>query len=648
MGAGEQPRLALTKPSNVPRSHYTYFIVPFGYELSLAGQSASTPLEYHRETPSEVRPANPTDKPSGTYLSILDDQEHPPLGKPLESEDLWDLAGARDAYLLPETRLTLFTRAHWFRLRQQKGGPAVLDGELTPAGTTTPITFQAMVDLVLFEFDRAPCVKGGRGPKASQTTDGTIKQAVEAVGYLLLVAVLTDQQLADLAKENQRRADPALADKQPADRALAALLDFNQRMRYLKRPYKDYRSRVTLSWPNKNPSDPDIAHGADDDYWDLWGQLIRNFVLRDGDGEPGYRLQPTDILSTDSATDGRQGGDQGARGGYPDDRAFTYILACVTGAAGFGRLGDRDDASEEYGERVWSCLLDVDGSSDLHYGISEYHLRWLKDRTYKRWFHLDTLYGYTDFSAAMLVKVNDKQQLGFPVAYYHYHLVYLDQLLLLLYERVTLYLFSAAISTASHKYFKATHSAHSTVNEQEALDSFHALRRQFTLLTNLYQFPMFSTQYQGQEMYALARKSLRVNQLYKEVETEIRATDEWLAARATERRARATDLLNERLGRIQVVGAIVAALSVGLSMVGVGLTLFQLGHGVPETLLIVLFQSGAGRSARPPHTLLGTGEYLFVRVGILLIALALGALVVYAVALLARALWRRFNRRSAT
>jgi len=402
------------------------------------------------------------------------------------------------------------------------------------------------------------------------------------------------------------------------------------------------------------------AHAADD-YWGLWRQLISGFILRDGDGKQNYKLQLTDTLSADTTADGGQGGNQGARGGYPDDRAFTYTLACVAGQAGFGRLDDHSTHTDikDDGEQAWYRLLDVDSGKSLDWGISNYELRWLKDRTYMRWLEDGSLYGYTDFSAAMLVKLttNDKgeQVVGFVPTYYHYHLMYLDQLLLLLYERVTLYLFSAAISDASHDYFTATQNttaqdlsvvavststpgADSTL-EKEALDRFHALREQFTLLTNLYQFPMFTAQYQGQEMYTLARESLRVEQLYKEVETEIRATDEWLAARVTERRADAADLLNQRLGRIQVVGAIIGALSVGLSMLGVGLTLFQLRQSASSSLSIVLFQFGAGTSAGPPNTLIGIGEYVFVCFGILLVAFAIVALVVYAVVLLVRALW---------
>jgi hypothetical protein len=69
---------------------------------------------------------------------------------------------------------------------------------------------------------------------------------------------------------------------------------------------------------------------------------------------------------------------------------------------------------------------------------------------------------------------------------------------------------------------------------------------------------MFTAQYQGQEMYRLARQSLRVDELYSEVATEVRATDELLAQQATE-------MLNLQLGKIQVVGLVLALTGISVA-----------------------------------------------------------------------------------
>jgi len=70
-------------------------------------------------------------------------------------------------------------------------------------------------------------------------------------------------------------------------------------------------------------------------------------------------------------------------------------------------------------------------------------------------------------------------------------------------------------------------------------------------MTNLYQFPMFTTQQQGLEMYAVARASLSIKELYDEVSTEIHETDASFAQRRDEQR-------NRQLATIQRVGAVVA------------------------------------------------------------------------------------------
>ncbi len=590
MSTRSQPSLALTQPSNVPRSHYTYFIVPFGYELGRIEAAADVPLEYHRDDYSNTPDGHLNEGSFGTYLQILDDQGLlRQEDKHLTCEELHDLAEARRDYLLPETRLTLFSRARWFRLQEQKSGNASgrraeLSGALTPNYPNKPIPFRATVELFLLEWDRARRVEENATGSVKASAQSVAEPIVEAVGFLLFVAVLDDSQ----------------------SPSLETLLDFNERMRYLKRPYKEARSQLTLWLGNEN--NLIFERGVDDVdkeecYWELWEKLISHYTLRDEKGS--YRLAPTDIRLDDHGSDAsneQRRVSHGKRGGYPDDRAFTYTLACVAGQAGFGRLGDRDDAVEEYGERVWSRLLNVDGSKDLDTcGVLEYQLRWIKGHTYKRWLGLNSLYGYTDFSAALLVKLSAGREVDFRLAYYHYHLMYLDQLLLLLYERVTLYLFSAAISNASHEYFAATHSSdkstegeYTNPEEKKALQRFHALREQFMLLTNLYQFPMFTTQYQGQEMYTLARKSLRVEQLYKEVETEVRATDEWLAQRATEE-------VNARLQKIQFVGLVIVLAGIALSALQASLALFQLAQSSSNQPLIVLFQLGQGASSGQPN-----------------------------------------------
>ncbi|MCI5163858.1 MAG: hypothetical protein D3917_17960, partial [Candidatus Electrothrix sp. AX5] len=67
---------------------------------------------------------------------------------------------------------------------------------------------------------------------------------------------------------------------------------------------------------------------------------------------------------------------------------------------------------------------------------------------------------------------------------------------------------------------------------------------------NLYQFPLISNQQQGVEMYKIARESMDIDDLFKEVQEEISSTHEFLEMRA-----------NRRLGRIANIIAVLAAVA---------------------------------------------------------------------------------------
>lgn len=139
---------------------------------------------------------------------------------------------------------------------------------------------------------------------------------------------------------------------------------------------------------------------------------------------------------------------------------------------------------------------------------------------------------------------------GWSLTYHHFRQMYLDQFLLLLYERVALFQFSAAISNFSHQYI-----GH---KEDKAAGKFNKLRKQFMFMTNLYQFPMFTTQQQGLEMYTQARESLSIKELYDEIATEIHETDAYFAQQRDDTR-------NRQLATLQWVGAVVASIALALT-----------------------------------------------------------------------------------
>ncbi|RLJ00274.1 MAG: hypothetical protein DRP08_06640, partial [Candidatus Aenigmatarchaeota archaeon] len=64
---------------------------------------------------------------------------------------------------------------------------------------------------------------------------------------------------------------------------------------------------------------------------------------------------------------------------------------------------------------------------------------------------------------------------------------------------------------------------------------FRNLYEQFTYFTNLYQFPVLSNQEQATELYQLARKSLEIEEIYREYHEQLDRTYHFLEEKQTRR-----------------------------------------------------------------------------------------------------------------
>ena len=123
--------------------------------------------------------------------------------------------------------------------------------------------------------------------------------------------------------------------------------------------------------------------------------------------------------------------------------------------------------------------------------------------------------------------------------------MYFDQVLLLLYMRVTLFRFSRELSVVSGRMLKLTNSGEDSASAMDGWrQDFRELRLSFTCFENLYQFPLFSNQQQAVELYVRAREGLDIDGLYKEVAGEIRSSDELLESEVGEKRNKLAELLN--------------------------------------------------------------------------------------------------------
>ncbi len=214
---------------------------------------------------------------------------------------------------------------------------------------------------------------------------------------------------------------------------------------------------------------------------------------------------------------------------YADGRAFVWTCALMEKGGHqlqktFGKLGFEE--SWHFGH--WIKLLNVDqpkSSTHETHNSSRFEQDWAKQRTYLRWAELGTFYGFAYHGGAMLAAPMDE-----PPLWRHFGQMYFDQVLLLLYLRVTLFRFSTRLNEISSAAMKP--SGHARDN-REWLGQFQQLRWAFMHFTNLYQFPLISNQQQGIEMYSLARKVMDVEELYREIKEEIHNANDYLTAKTT-------------------------------------------------------------------------------------------------------------------
>lgn len=209
---------------------------------------------------------------------------------------------------------------------------------------------------------------------------------------------------------------------------------------------------------------------------------------------------------------------------YADNRAFVWTAAVAEdgGSALAAQYKRKKEAVRPWKFGHWCKLLNVDPPAATpartHASVRKFEKKWTEERTYQRWAEYGTWYGYSYHSGAMLASITPKNN---PPLWRHFGEMYFDQVLLLLYMRVTLFAFSRDMTRINQG------------NINQLRDTFDKLRAAFAKFTNLYQFPLISNQQQGVEMYNAARKSMDIDDLFKEVQEEIRSTHEFLEMKAS-------------------------------------------------------------------------------------------------------------------
>jgi hypothetical protein len=422
-------------------------------------------------------------------------------------------------YFTAETANVLFRRAIW----------AEVDADLwRDAGFCGPFRFQsvnrysALPVSVMLAPPRFVLFEGrSENPSLHQTLRH---------GFLILNAFFPD---ADLPGER-----PCLDD----------LLEFNELFRYADRPFPEHINKFANAledFPANYVTGRKIGETKGNDpffcYKDRWLSLLQ-YPLLTKKGRC-FRLVDKSRIRCEQNNDRLIRNHLACTSDncllYADNRAFVWTAAVVKngGSSLATQYGSKVERPWEFGH--WCKLLNVDlpaaTPARTHAAVREFEKKWAEKRTYQRWTEWGTWYGYSYHSGVMLAP-SEKE----PPLWRYFGEMYFDQILLLFYLRITLFAFSRELTR---------------INQgdrfNELRDQFKLLRASFAKFTNLYQFPLISNQQQGLEMYNAARKSMDIDDLFKEVQEEISSTHEFLEMKASRR-------LGKIANRIACIGAVFA------------------------------------------------------------------------------------------
>ena len=498
---------AIGDPLCVPAS-FARFIVPFAYRLD--------------------RKAGPLSAATTRFVEAgADDWLHGANAGKLDRRILFDLARRR--YLTHETAEVLFSRARWFVLHDPSAESARVWKSVKLARHDGSGEYRVVFRppaLVLFETDQ----------QCASPDDHDILQT----GLLVLEAFYP--------KPEDNEKGPDLAD----------ILAFHEAFRHTRRPFFGHEDplikRLDQQWKVSEPNRSEPAGDPDEyrRYHGRWTELLALPVETNCDdggrtlASLGFPARTKDAIHPAWAVDA-------------DGRA--HVCACV--------LVEENSAADpplapirEFGRGLkapaqlgyWRRLLNVDklpdDPRDLHEN-TEFERDWTESRTYLRWAHYGTAQGFTGHSTMML-----GAPCGEPPTWLHFGQMYFDQLLLMLYVRASIFRFSRRLSSISAEARKAR--GGDAPDFTQFREDFARLRLDFDLFTNLYRFPLLSTEQQAVEMFEKLNAALDIEAIYKEVENEVDGTHDVLELLATQRFSRVAMVLSV-LGVLGVLAGLIQA-----------------------------------------------------------------------------------------
>ena len=486
----------------------------------------------------------------------------------------------RKRYMMPHTATLLFDRALWFRLVRKEHEEDYQAGNGRPDGEQgEDYCFTASLDF---------------GSFVGEEESRTWKHRLVSVCFHAPILVLfessdlcpppgprPDGLHPDLMNSGFLIQDVSFAKEIPDGHAppeYQDLLKLNSLLRIWATPFAGHwderdslRVLSDLLWRRRNPFGghaPEDWEAAEeyrnrelDAYADLWAPLLENPIFLDGQWMslfPRGESQGDWARSTRDWIRGKRailGFPQPGRGMYSvpqheqgrqeswvvnsDERAYVWSCALIQ-PSDLHKLEEQATGPAEarlLHSRAWIALLNVDtlGSGDPADTGSLFEQEWIEPRSYLRWAQYGAYYGFCGHAGVMLATPCEE-----PPAWKYFLNTQFDLALLLLYLRTSTLRFSdqlSALSCAARSAYATAANGTSQEGRIAVRRDFREIRRSFALLTNLYAFPMVSSQQQAIEMYSLMREHMNILDLFQEVEKEIMTMNDFLQGENEERAA---------------------------------------------------------------------------------------------------------------
>jgi hypothetical protein len=443
----------------------------------------------------------------------------------------------RTDYFTRETAEVLYHGARWAEL---SGPDPIATFPISDASRPVRVAV-ARPRLILFEWPVGDARKrqGAGGPIDPQDPEQILK-----TGFLILETYFPDQHSPVLLSDVLRLNDAFRFWQQP----WAAHFDPERRT-----GFAGFLRYCPVNFLADQQLTVETVAEQSKAYLDRWASLL-DVPVQGAYPADRWRLMPSSWLAAARRWCRDDRGtlrEDGWMAGYSDPRAFVWT-AVITDRGGDdlrAAAGLRDAPASRL--PAWIHLLNVDASDSA---ATPFEQRWAAERTYRRWEDTGTFYGFSSHAAAMVAPMIERP----PLAKI-FRTLYFDQTLLLLYLRVTTFRFSRALTDISRRANigdensgRWWRSGGAPVEEFER--EFNDLRWAFARFTNLYEFPLLSSQQQGIEMYSLARRRMEVTALFREVQQEVQNSHDYLEMQLQRRRTEATT----RLSVVATIGLVPA------------------------------------------------------------------------------------------